>query len=359
MPHIDVKQFNPINIFRSPTWVLSILIMLTTLFTLACGLIDGPVSSNNKQIVVQSLSTLTPTSYVKATHTVVSDDSNNSHNELSTVSAIPKPAVDKQNHAGQIENQLTTLTPTPENSQVSDQTVQPVAGESAGLPSTPMPTSAPAAQPNQPTASPTTPPTPTSTATPSLENSGWSFASIRTYPDEAGNLLLYGDVINNTGSSQEVAYITGDFYNAEGQPIADQDQTIDYWPIDVIPAGERLPFELTVLGVQNITNYELNVTAHPSQQILSQNFEFLDVTEFQDEESYCLVGLIKNIGPPLQEYVVVVGVLYDNQNQVLQFGEYYQSSEELNLNEAPFEFSLCIDLINADIARYDLRAWGI
>jgi hypothetical protein len=209
-----------------------------------------------------------------------------------------------------------------------------------------------------------TPPIPTSTpaiaptVTPIPQTSGWSFSSVRVYADQANDSLqLYGNFINNTGTSQELFYITGTFYDAQGQVIADEESTYDYWSVPVIPPGGRAPFELTVEGIQSAANFDLRVEAEPSNENPRQDFEFSDLYEDPGGDFYCVGGSIRNPGDRLQDYLLIVVALYDNQDRVIYFSDYYADPEYATGDE-PQDFEVCVDTLSQEVARYELQAWG-
>ena len=141
------------------------------------------------------------------------------------------------------------VTPKAENNVVS-----PSAINTPAATATPLPTE---------TALPTDVPTATPAATPPA--SEWIFTPAQVYTDQyEDGLLLYGEVINNTGVAQELGYIFRTFYDAQGQIIADENSTGDYWPFKLIPPGERLPFGLFVDGIYGAANFDLQVQAEPS-----------------------------------------------------------------------------------------------
>jgi hypothetical protein len=220
----------------------------------------------------------------------------------------------------------------------------------------PIPTDTPAASLNPPI--PTSTPAIAPTVTPLPQTSGWSFSSVRIYADqEDDSLQLYGNFTNNTGTSQELFYITGTFYDAQGQVIADEESTYDYWSAPVIPAGGRAPFELTVDGIQNAANFDLRVEAEPSNENPRQDFEFSDLYEDPGGDFYCVGGTIRNPGDRLQEYLLIVVVLYDNQDQVVYFSDYYADPDYATGNE-PQDFEVCVDTLSQEVTRYELQAWG-
>jgi hypothetical protein len=182
---------------------------------------------------------------------------------------------------------------------------------------------------------------------------------VRTYADEyEGGLLLYGDMINNSGVAQKVAFITGAFYDAQGQLIAGQDSTIEHWPVDVIPPGGRVPFELAVNGIQATANYKLWANSEATGQTPYQDFNFSEVEQWQEEDVYCLTGQLQKPVGELQEYLVIVATLYDGQGNVVNFSDRYESNPQAVVDGDTLEFEICVDPPYQDVARYELRAWG-
>jgi hypothetical protein len=209
--------------------------------------------------------------------------------------------------------------------------------------------------------SPVSEPTPIviDSATPIPETPGWSFANIRTYTDVyEGGLLLYGDLINDTGASQKLAYITGAFYNEQGQVIASQDNTTEYWPVDIVPPGGKAPFELAVNGIEAAANYRLWANSATAGQMPRQDFNFAGVEQWSEDESYCLAGQMQNPGGQLRDYLVIAAVLYDSQGNVANFSETYETEPQDISGDEPLDFEICIDPPNQNVARYELRAWG-
>jgi hypothetical protein len=182
------------------------------------------------------------------------------------------------------------------------------------------------------------------------------------YPNQDENsLLLYGNLVNNTGSPQELDSITGIFYNDQGQVIAGEDSISAYWPfINTIPSAGRVPFELTVENIQSAANFGLSVEARLSSDALLQDFEFLDVSQWNEGSTYCLKGAVQALGDQLEEYLVIAAVLYDGQDKVINFSEYEASDlEETEDNQAPtFEICIAPPLPNQEVTRYELQGWG-
>jgi len=291
-----------------------------------------------------------------------------------------------------------TSTPTPVPSPTPTYTAQPPAPSklgtpqlAEGAPSTPTPTdnapegpaeasppgdavdaapaasaaSAPAAAdaaltPVNPSPSPTPAAVPVDTATPVPSANGWSFADLQVIREPETQLMfVYGDLINNTGASQQVSYVIGTFYDSQGLVIADQEDMYDYRPIEVVPPGGRVPFELTLNDLESLADYDLKVIAQESSQTPRQDFEFSDQSSESLEGTYCVSGKLRNPGPAVAEYLLVAAVMYNAESQVTIFGTYDVLSPETVVGDATSDFQVCIGPINQEIARYELRAWGM
>jgi hypothetical protein len=54
---------------------------------------------------------------------------------------------------------------------------------------------------------------------------------------------------------------------------------------------------------------------------------------------------------------VIVLILYNQQDNVINFADYYADSSYMVSGQAG-EFEVCADTLSQDIARHELRAWG-
>jgi hypothetical protein len=179
------------------------------------------------------------------------------------------------------------------------------------------------------------------------------------YTDQVEDgLLLFGELTNNTGTTQELWLVSGLFYDAQGQLIADDDSVYDYWPIDVVPPDGRVPFVLEIDGISSAADFKLRVDADPGSETPRQDFEFLDLNQWTEDDSYCLAGRLRNPGGQLQDYLVIVATLYDGQGNVVNFYDDYGLDLEDLVGDQTQGFEICVDPPNQDTARYELRAWG-
>lgn len=166
-------------------------------------------------------------------------------------------------------------------------------------------------------------------------------------------------MINNTGITQELSGITGTFYDAQGQAIAGEDDIFDYWPVEIVPPDARLPFELIITDMKAVADYDLRVEAQPNEQTPHQNFQVTNLTQWTEENILCLTGQLQNQGAPLQDFIVVMAVLYDAEDHIIQFGEDYET-DVVNVHDNQLaDFEICVELSNQTIARHELRAWGM
>jgi len=355
--------------------------LVLVLVTLACNIMG---QTNDRAIVIRTLlptltvtrmPTLTPTTGSNSESSVDAGNIGNS-NPLTTsppissgvVSATsistptPLPTYTKEPVTTPVPHAIETPS-AEEPPAIEDSTITAPSNSSEAalptetIPATSSPTPTSTATPTEiPTATHT--PAPTATAVPNINTPGWGIAGIRLSTEQFDDrLALYGNLINNTGSAQEIASITGTFRNAEGQDIANAEHIIDYWPLEVIPPGAQMPFELTVRDIQSAASFDLRVVAKPSGQTLRQDFEFSELDQWAGGSGeYCVAGKIENLGDgwegAWQGYLVIVVTLYDSQDNVISFGE-----EGSIAGGATLPFEICSQTFNQEVARYELGAW--
>jgi hypothetical protein len=298
------------------------LVAVLLLNSLACGLFELSARPTPERITFQGhLPTLTPTSA----------------NASLITPAIVTPA-----------NPAPIATTTPALSQAT------VASVTGPTPPAEVALPAPAAPVPQAAAMPALP-----ALAPLSITAGWAVTDIQLYADPASNnLLFHGDLENQTGSGQRLSLISGVFYDDGGQVIAASDQVDGYWPVEAIPANGRMPFELTVAGIQSAASFTLEIGAEPIGDPPRQDFEFIGINQRSEADRYCLAGQLRNPGEALQEYLTIVTILYNPEGGILNFSHYSEAGFGEIAGDHTLDFDICIGSTHREIAGHELRAWG-
>ena|GEM_PF-1199781 len=187
---------------------------------------------------------------------------------------------------------------------------------------------------------------------------GWSFLGVkRTYDPDWESLFVRGEAVNGSGAAQRLSSISGTFYDAAGQVIADGDDIDSYWPIYVVPAGGQVPFEMTLYDIREVADFDLQVVTQASGETVRQDFEFLELEPFDDGSDFCVAGNLKNPGASLGVYLVIAVVLYDSQDDVINFDSGTWYPQEV-VGDQTLDFEVCVDPLGQGVADYDMRAWG-
>lgn len=137
------------------------------------------------------------------------------------------------------------------------------------------------------------------------------------------------------------------------------EKTIDQWPVRVLPQGGQVPFGVVVPNVQGVADFNFEVQAEPGGDIPREDFEFVDVDPSAEGEEYCLNGRLRNPGDQLQAYLMVTAVLYDGQDQVINYNNAFKSGPKQIVGDETLEVALCVKSRQQEVARYELRAWGL
>ncbi|MCB0210365.1 MAG: hypothetical protein KDJ52_13595 [Anaerolineae bacterium] len=340
---------------RSRTKFLVWLSLFSVLVSMACSMGGTGTNSSNKAIwISQTLPTLTPTSSAEIVAAVAAEPPSAQFEPPVNGQAVPVAA-------------RPTLVPTAVTVVSHASPTQPDRVTAAAPASPPTPTSPPPAPiPTEPLAA-AAPTLPSEPALPSLNPepnpepnaSGWTFMGVQiSYQDEEG-VIIDGDIINNTGAAQDIVKLTGTIFNSQGQGVADVDDAAAYWPLETVPPGGQVPFEMTVYHVQDVADFALDVVAQPSRENPRQDFELADLDPSLEEGSYCVTGKLWNRGDPLLDYLLVLVILYNDQDKVVNFGTFQGNAPEEVLNDDALNFEVCTDSYNHQIARHELRAIGL
>lgn len=321
-------------------WRIRVALVVLVIATLACNVVRVDSQPTPQRVVQYKL--LPP-----ATPTIAPGESTSSQDQ----SVEASPGIDGETPVAVVPSVGTNIANTSE----------PVVGDLQSNEPPPRDTPTFTPEPVPPTIEPTTiPPTSTPLPTPTPP-SEWSFSNIRLDTEQyEGDLLLYGNAINNSDTAKMLAFITGIFYDGQNQVIADEEDTYDYWPIDIVPPGGQVPFELTVPDIQSTANFALRVEAEPAGETPHQSFEFSNLEAFEDQEGgYCVTGQIRNPGEELRDYLIIVATLYDEQDNLINFIDYDEPDFDEVGGDQSLEFYFCGDLFNYKVTRYELHAWGL
>jgi hypothetical protein len=169
--------------------------------------------------------------------------------------------------------------------------------------------------------------------------------------------MIYGEAINDSGKPQRILGLQGNYYDAQGGKIIPED-TSDYWPIETVPNGWLMPFELTLTGPTAVERVELQVITEDSDESLRTDFELSELQGVPSDDEYCVTARIRNLGQALDAYLMVVAVLYDSEDQVINWGIGYQPAPDNLVGAETVIASACAEHFNQVVARHELRAWG-
>jgi hypothetical protein len=92
---------------------------------------------------------------------------------------------------------------------------------------------------------------------------GWSFVGVRASLDQEDSIVV-GELVNNTGIPQTEIYISGVFYGKNNHIIEEEIDTLSYVPVEVVPVGAHVPFELMIESTEPIIRLDLYAMSEPS-----------------------------------------------------------------------------------------------
>ncbi len=262
-------------------------------------------------------------------------------------------------------NSSPVASPTPPASTPGSRVViLPTPGAPASTP-TPAPTNTPL--PLAPTATPR----PTESATENdsdddddseseEENINWSFSGVRANTSQVQNgMLVYGNLINHSATAQKIELVNATFFDAQGNEIGEENYIQAHWPSYVVPPHDAsMPFQLLVNGLNGAADFNLSLAASSSSNTPREDFEFSDLKQSIQFNSYCVDGHLRNAGGQLQDYLVITVVLYDKKNNVINFQDEQIYNPAGVMGDQTYHFKTCVAPPHNDVARYDLQAWG-
>jgi len=169
-------------------------------------------------------------------------------------------------------------------------------------------------------------------------------------------LTVTGELVNNSGSTQTLNAIGGEFFDANGTKIAGDDDISDYWLTENIPNGGRLPFELIVDNIQQAANFSLTAYAEPAPSVTRTDFQVNITDQYREPEYYCVDGTVAWT-VPFNDYLEIIVTGYAADGSIVSFSDdYFTPSANLS---SPAEFSVCLDDTDpSSIDRHTLQVWG-
>jgi hypothetical protein len=171
-------------------------------------------------------------------------------------------------------------------------------------------------------------------------------------------MLVYGELLNDTGQTQAVDSISGKFFDAKGK-VMDAEKTSHEVPLEVIPQGGQVPFKLTIADIKNAADFDLKVEAVPSDEAMRQNFKFVNLKPSITAGTYCFAGQVQDEdGEPPSSSLTIVLILYDKQDNVINFEAEEQPVLKSLSSDKIADFELCVDSLQQSVGRFDLQAWG-
>ncbi len=390
-----LNQFKFNRLKPTPATALFWLLALLALASLACslgGLFGTEEPSKAVRIKkVLPLFTPTPAAPVESSNNLPANDSNASQAVSSEATPTPTPLPTLVSVAALVvdeappvvhyssSSRTTSVSDSvpdsaPSSSSSSNSGQAPTSPFSSKPNPNPAPTSPSSSNPNpdpSPTAPPSSNPDPISTTPPPSDPlppppvaqfppgvDGWSFIGARTSIDET-EATVVGELVNNTGLPQTAVHISGVLYDEQSQVIVDGVETLSYVPVDVIPAGAHVPFELAVESDEAIYRLDLYAMSEPAGNPPRQDFQISSISPWTDSANmYCLGGQIQNPGAPLEDYLIIVAFTYNEQGQLVSFGEYSLTSPEQAVGDQTSSFELCIDPMDQTIVSHELAALG-
>ncbi len=198
------------------------------------------------------------------------------------------------------------------------------------------------------------------TVTPQALNSGWQLLSYSLGPDpvQANALLIYGELLNTNPSAQDIAGITGSVNDAQGQVLATGSALVVYTPMTTVPAGGRVPLEISVAGLAAGAAVSLNVQSSAATDAWRQDLPASELTQTQEGDNYCVKGRISNPGPVLQEALIIAASLYDASGRLINFSDFTPNSPGLVVGDQTLPFTICVNPPHQGAVRYAVQTWG-
>lgn len=203
------------------------------------------------------------------------------------------------------------------------------------------------------TATPTVTATPTATAAPTLTIlSNYSY-----FVDSINYLHVAGEVQNDTTSTLRFVKIIADFYNSQGQMIAN-DYTYTY--LDDLPPNTKTCFLISLQQPTGWASFQFESPSYSTGGHALPNLTILNpVTSIDSYGDYKIVGMVRNDQGVLVKYVQTIGTLYDAAGKVLDCDFTYVNSTDLTAGQSSsFTMTFVLRSSYTNVASYQLQVDG-
>jgi hypothetical protein len=137
-----------------------------------------------------------------------------------------------------------------------------------------------------------------------------------------GQLVIVGEVRNDSHLDVSDATVTATFYDSEGQASG---EVVGQTVLKVLAAGARSPFVITMQKPTQEADYSLRATGRPSMSSPGETqLKVVSTRRYEDDAGfYHVSGVIENTGRRRADQVRVVVVLYDRGGNVVNVGIAY------------------------------------
>lgn len=138
------------------------------------------------------------------------------------------------------------------------------------------------------------------------------FLSYQHYVD-AEWFHIVGEVRNNSHDPMEYVKVVATLYDDSGKVVG---VSFTYTELDVIPPGQKAPFETVTDQWEGTTRYKLQVQGSPGH-LPRQDLKILSHDSYVDGDWFHVRGEIKNRGTTQSEFVKIVATLYNASGEVV------------------------------------------
>lgn len=145
--------------------------------------------------------------------------------------------------------------------------------------------------------------------------------SARDFIDEFGNLIIAGEVRNDSNIDAGQADVAVTFYDANGAVIGEANGgTL----LETLAPGTRSPFLLTLERPPDMADYSLRAVGRPAPPQPEAGLVVVSSQAYEDGTGfYHVTGTVENRGPSTQARVRILSILYTRDGDVINVGEVY------------------------------------